>query len=83
MQQGPQQPREPSAREKQANTEDVQRRLQNFENTRMQSKRNDSMLYAADASGRAALDAMGALRDAPGAAILNRIQDAAANNRAA
>jgi len=81
LQQGAQQPREPSAREKQANTEDVQRRLQNFENTRMQSKRNDAMLYAADASGRSALDAIGALRDAPGASILNRIQDAAANNR--
>ncbi|MBG0808138.1 hypothetical protein IY145_01745 [Methylosinus sp. H3A] len=81
MQPGAQQPREQSAREKQANTEDVQRRLQNFENTRMQSKRNDSMLHAADASGCAALDAMGALRDAPGASILNRIQDAAANNK--
>ncbi|WP_024882322.1 hypothetical protein [Methylosinus sp. LW3] len=81
LQQGAQQPRESSAREKQANTEDVQRRLQNFENTRMQSKRNDSMLYAANTSGRAALDAMGALRDAPGASILNRIQDAAANNK--
>ncbi|CAN2536424.1 hypothetical+protein [Methylocapsa aurea] len=81
LQQGAQPPREPSAREKQANTADVQRRLQNFENTRMQSKRNDSMLYAADASGRAALDAMSVLRDAPGASILNRIQDAAANNK--
>ncbi|OAI31464.1 hypothetical protein A1351_21630 [Methylosinus sp. R-45379] len=81
MQPGAQQPREPSAREKQANSEDVQRRLQNFEKTRMQSKRDDSMLHAADASGRAALDAMGALRDAPGASILNRIQDAAANNK--
>ncbi|BBU63969.1 hypothetical protein MSC49_39040 (plasmid) [Methylosinus sp. C49] len=81
MQPGAQQPREPSAREKQANTEDVQRRLQKFENTRMQSKRDDSLLHAADTSGRAALDAMSALRDAPGASILNRIQDAAANNR--
>ncbi|WP_142864547.1 hypothetical protein [Methylosinus sporium] len=81
MQPGAQQPREQSAREKQANTEDVQRRLQAFEKTRMQSKRDDSMLHAADASGRVALDAMSALRDAPGAAILNRIHDAAANNR--
>lgn len=81
LQQSAQQPREQPAREKQANTEDVQRRLQAFEKTRMQSKRDDSLLYAADTSGRAALDAMGALREAPGAAILNRIQDAAANNR--
>ncbi|WP_207783468.1 hypothetical protein [Methylosinus sp. RM1] len=81
MQPGAQQPREQSAREKQANTEDIQRRLQNFENTRMQSKRDDSLLHAADTSGRAALNAMSALRDAPGASILNRIQDAAANNR--
>lgn len=69
------------AREQQANGDDVQRRLRSFEKTRMQSKRDDSLLYAADASGRAALGAMSALRDAPGASILNRIQDAAANNK--
>jgi hypothetical protein len=73
--------REQQTREQQANGDDVQRRLQSFEKTRMQSKRDDSLLYAADASGRAALDAMSALRDAPGASILNRIQDAAANNK--
>lgn len=81
LEQSAQQRREQPAREKQANTEDVQRRLQNFEKTRMQFKRDDSLLYAADASGRAALDAMSALRDAPGVTVLNRIQDAAANNK--
>ncbi|WP_283472131.1 hypothetical protein [Methylosinus trichosporium] len=81
LQQSAQQRREQPAREQQANTEDVQRRLQNFEKTRMQFKRDDPLLYAADASGRAALDAMSALRDAPGVTILNRIQDAAANNK--
>jgi hypothetical protein len=80
-QQSAQQPREQQAHEQQANGDDVQRRLRSFEKTRMQSKRDDSLLYAADASGRAALDAMSALRDAPGASILNRIQDAAANNK--
>jgi hypothetical protein len=79
-QQSAQQPREQQAHEQQANGDDVQRRLRSFEKTRMQSKRDDSLLYAADASGRAALDAMSALRDAPGASILNRIQDAAASN---
>ncbi|MBY6240398.1 hypothetical protein [Methylosinus sp. Sm6] len=80
-QQSAQQPREQPAREQQANGDDVQRRLQLFERTRMQSKRDESLLHAADASGRAALDAMSALRDAPGASILSRIQDAAASNK--
>jgi hypothetical protein len=47
----------------------------------MQPKRDDSQLLAADGSARAALDALNAFRQTPGASILNRIQDAAANNK--
>lgn len=67
--------------EQQANRDDVRERLQSYEKTRMQPKRDDSQLHAADASGRAALDALNAFREAPGASILDRIQDAAANNK--
>lgn len=67
--------------EQQANRDDVRQRLQSYEKTRMQPKRDDSQLHAADASGRAALDALNAFREAPGASIFARIQDAAANNK--
>lgn len=67
--------------EQQTNRDDVRQRLQSYEKTRMQPKRDDSQLHAADASGRAALDALNAFREAPGSSILNRIRDAAANNK--
>lgn len=67
--------------EKQIDRDDVRQRLQTFEMTRMQPKRDDSRLRAADASGRAALEALSALRAEPSASILDRIQDAAASNK--
>lgn len=67
--------------EQQANRDDVRQRLQAYEKTRMQPKRDDSLLHAADASGQAALDAFSAFCEAPGASILGRIQDAAKNKK--
>jgi hypothetical protein len=67
--------------EQQTNRDEVRQRLQAYEQTRMQPKRDDFRLHAADASGHAALEAFSAFRATPGASILDRIQDAAASNK--
>ena len=59
----------------------MEQRFAAFEASRMEPKRDEAKLYAADQSARTALDALNTFSEGPGASILNRIQDAASTTR--
>lgn len=66
-------PQQPS----QAPQADMEQRYAAFEAKRMEPRRDEANLHAADQSARTALDELNNFREGPGASILNRIQDAA------
>ena len=65
----------------QAPQANMEQRFAAFEASRMEPKRDEAKLYAADQSARTALDALNTFSEGPGASILNRIQDAASTTR--
>jgi hypothetical protein len=65
----------------QASQANMEQRYAAFESSRMDPRRDEAKLYAADQSARAALDALNTFSEGPGASILNRIQDAASTTR--
>lgn len=58
---------------------EVKQSLQNFESSRMKTRREEKALDAAERSAHAAVEALEAFRQTPGVAVLNRIQEAAKN----
>jgi len=65
----------------QAPQANMEQRFAAFEASRMEPKRDEAKLYAADQSARTALDALNTFSEGPGASILNRIHDAASTTR--
>ena len=65
----------------QAPQANMEQRFAAFESSRMDPRRDEAKLYAADQSARTALDALNTFSEGPGASILNRIQDAASTTR--
>ncbi|WP_292530039.1 hypothetical protein [Methylocystis sp.] len=60
---------------------EVKQSLQNFESSRMKARRDEKAIDAAERSAHAAVEALEAFRQTPGVAVLNRIQEAAKNNK--
>jgi len=60
---------------------EVKQSLQNYESTRMKARREEKQFDAAERSAHAAVEALEAFRQTPGVAVLNRIQEAAKNNK--
>jgi hypothetical protein len=65
----------------QAPQANMEQRFAAFESSRMDPRRDEAKLYAADQSARTALDALNTFSEGPGASIFNRIQDAASTTR--
>ena len=65
----------------QAPQANMEQRFAAFESSRMDPRRDEAKLYAADQSACTALDALNTFSEGPGASILNRIQDAASTTR--
>jgi hypothetical protein len=65
----------------QAPQANMEQRFAAFEGSRMDPRRDEAKLYAADQSARTALDSLNTFSEGPGASILNRIQDAASTTR--
>lgn len=63
------------------NRAEVKQSLQNFESTRMKARREEKQFAAADQAAGAALNALKAFHETSGVAVLNRIQEAAKNNK--
>jgi Sec-independent protein translocase protein TatA len=70
-----------SRKSEQAPQANMEQRFAAFEASRMDPRRDEAKLYAADQSARTALDALNTFSEGPGASILNRIQDAASTTR--
>ena len=70
-----------SRKSEQAPQANIEQRFAAFESSRMDPRRDEAKLYAADQSARTALDALNTFSEGPGASILNRIQDAASTTR--
>ncbi|MGB5084171.1 MAG: hypothetical protein WBO09_06080 [Methylocystis silviterrae] len=60
---------------------EVKQSLQNFESTRMKARREEKQFTAAAKAAGVALNALKAFHETPGVDVLNRIQEAAANNK--
>lgn len=63
------------------NRAEVKQSLQNYESTRMKAHRDEKAIDAAERSAHAAVESLEAFRQTPGVAVLNRIQEAAKNNK--